>query len=159
MRDSWASTPAIRKTMQGNKGRDTKPELAVRRLLHARGFRYRINYRPEKDLRRTADIVFTRAKVAVFIDGCYWHGCPEHYIAPTTNGRFWSEKIETNRARDAETTRVLQDRGWAVLRHWEHENTKDIVQSISTAVLLASSSTRVDQNATVAPFPENDSDL
>ncbi|MFB9073189.1 hypothetical protein ACFFX0_19090 [Citricoccus parietis] len=82
MRESWASSEANRRSMRGNKGRDTKPELAVRRLLHARGLRYRVNFRLEQDLRRTADLAFTKARVAVFIDGCYWHGCPEHYTAP-----------------------------------------------------------------------------
>lgn len=73
---SWASSEAIRKSMQGNRGRDTKPELAVRRLVHAAGLRYRVNARPERDLRRTADMLFTRARIVVFIDGCYWHGAP-----------------------------------------------------------------------------------
>jgi DNA mismatch endonuclease (patch repair protein) len=70
--------------MQGNRSRDTKPELAVRRILHARGLRYFVNRKPVPDLRRTADLVFTRAKVAVFIDGCFWHGCPEHHKPPTS---------------------------------------------------------------------------
>ncbi|MDT1867410.1 very short patch repair endonuclease, partial [Acinetobacter baumannii] len=85
---------------------DTKPELAVRRRLHAAGLRYRVNARPEKDLRRTVDILFRPARVVVLIDGCYWHGCQEHYIAPKANGGYWSDKVATNRTRDAETTRV-----------------------------------------------------
>lgn len=107
--------------MQGNRGRDTGAELAVRRLVHAQGLRYRDSARPEPDLRRTADLLFTRARVAVFIDGCYWHGCPEHFTMPATNFDYWSSKIGRNRARDFETTFLLEDRGWLVLRFWEHE--------------------------------------
>lgn len=100
MRESWASSDAARKTMQGNRGRDTSAELAVRRLAHAQGLRYRVNARPEADLRRTADMLFTRAKVAVFVDGCYWHGCPEHFTMPATNLDYWSSKIDRNQERD-----------------------------------------------------------
>jgi DNA mismatch endonuclease (patch repair protein) len=107
--------------MQSNRGRDTKAELAVRRLAHAAGLRYRVNARPEPDLRRTADLLFTRTKVAVFIDGCYWHGCPEHFTMPVTNLDYWSTKIGRNQARDLETTSRLEERGWIVLRFWEHE--------------------------------------
>ncbi|WP_427869568.1 very short patch repair endonuclease [Leucobacter luti] len=122
MHKSWASSEAIRKSMQGNHGRDTKPELAVRRLVHAAGLRYRVNARPEKDLRRTADLLFTRARTAVFIDGCYWHGCPKHSTTPATNKDYWEAKLLRNRSRDIETTAVLEERGWLVLRFWEHEN-------------------------------------
>lgn len=117
----WASSAAARKTMQGNRGRDTRAELAVRRLVHARGLRYRVNARPERDLRRTADLLFTRVRVAVFIDGCYWHGCPEHFSMPATNLHYWATKIAQNRRRDVETTALLEERGWTVLRLWEHE--------------------------------------
>lgn len=134
MRESWASSEANRKSMRGNKGRDTQPELAVRRLLHARGFRYRVNFRLERDLRRTADLVFTRARVAVFIDGCYWHGCPEHYTAPATNAPYWQDKVSTNRTRDAETNRILTERGWTVLRFWEHQPAVSVAESVAEAV-------------------------
>lgn len=107
--------------MQGNRGRDTKAELAVRRLVHAAGLRYWVNVRPEPDLRRTADLLFTRARVAVLIDGCYWHGGPEHFAMPATNFEYWSTRIGRNRARDLETTALLQARGWLALRFWEHE--------------------------------------
>lgn len=107
--------------MQGNRGRDTGAELAVRRLVHAAGLRYRVNARPEPVLRRTADLLFTRAHVAVFIDGCYWHGCPDHFSVPATNVDYWRTKIERNRTRDLETTSVLEEKGWLVLRFWEHE--------------------------------------
>ena len=95
-RESWASSPAIRRTMLGNRRRDTAPELLIRRLLHAQGLRYRVDWPLPFDRRRRADIVFTRQKVAVFIDGCFWHGCPEHYIAPRANGEFWADKVARN---------------------------------------------------------------
>ena len=108
--------------MRANRGRDTGPELAVRRLLHARGLRYRVDHPLPFDRRRRADVVFTRARVAVFVDGCFWHGCPEHRSAPRSNSAFWSAKMERNRARDADTTERLEALGWSVLRFWEHED-------------------------------------
>lgn len=119
--ESWASSDAARSTMRANRGRDTAPEMLVRRRVHALGLRYRVNVRPENDLRQTADLLFTRARVAVMIDGCFWHGCPEHYQAPKSNGAFWAEKVARNRARDVETTVLLEARGWSVIRIWEHE--------------------------------------
>lgn len=120
--------------MRGNKARDTKPELAVRRLLHAGGLRYLVNARPDPDLRRTADVLFPKRRIAVFIDGCYWHGCPEHYTVPKAHGDFWREKLSRNRARDAETTRILTERGWRVLRYWTHESPEVIAAAIAEAV-------------------------
>ncbi|MBM9463842.1 very short patch repair endonuclease [Aeromicrobium sp. YIM 150415] len=130
----WASSAAARKTMQGNRGRDTKAELAVRRLVHARGLRYRVNARPEQDLRRTADLLFTRVRVAVFIDGCYWHGCPDHFSMPATNLDYWEGKIGRNRYRDVETTALLKERGWTVLRFWEHEAPASVADNIAETV-------------------------
>lgn len=120
--------------MKGNRGRDTKAELAVRRLVHATGLRYRVNARPEPDLRRTADLLFTRAHVAVFIDGCYWHGCPEHFNMPATNLDYWSTKIGRNQARDLETTSRLEQKGWLVLRFWEHETPSSVAERIGRIV-------------------------
>ena len=134
---SWATSDATRRSMQANKGRDTKPELAIRQLLHAEGFRYRVNYRPVSEIRRTADIVFTRAKVAVFIDGCFWHGCSAHYQRPVSNRDYWDEKVLRNRARDIETGSVLADRGWNVLRFWEHEVAEAVVQVIRQQLRVA----------------------
>jgi DNA mismatch endonuclease, patch repair protein len=108
--------------MRANRGRDTGPEMAVRRALHARGLRYRVDHPLPFDRRRRADIVFTRAKVAVFIDGCFWHGCPEHGTTPRTNTAFWAAKIARNRERDEDTTDRLDALGWIVLRFWEHED-------------------------------------
>lgn len=107
--------------MRGNRSRDTKPELAVRRLLHAEGLRYRVNARPLPEVRRTADIVFRAKRIAVFIDGCYWHGCPAHYVPSKSNRDYWKGKIEANVARDAQTNVLLSDAGWTVLRYWAHD--------------------------------------
>jgi DNA mismatch endonuclease (patch repair protein) len=117
--------------MLSNRGRDTSPELIVRRRLHAMGLRYRVSVRPVPGLRRTADIVFSRARIAVFIDGCFWHGCPDHYQAPVRHAEFWLGKRLRNRERDAETDEVLRDHGWRVLRFWEHE-----VRAVPDAVAL-----------------------
>lgn len=120
--------------MRSNKGRDTKPEKALRSAAHALGLRYRVSVRPLKDIRRTADLVFTRAKVAVFLDGCFWHGCPDHHTVAATNAEFWSEKVTTNRARDRDTDRRLVDAGWTVVRVWEHEDPSRAAERIRDVV-------------------------
>ena len=128
---SWASSPATRKSMKANRSRDTKPELAVRSAVHRRGLRFRVAARPLADLRRTADMVFRKARIAVFVDGCFWHGCPEHHTQPNTNRGYWASKISDNIARDADTNARLEAAGWTVLRFWEHEDPEavaDIVQ-------------------------------
>lgn len=120
--ESWASSPGRRRIMQGNRSKDTRPELAVRRLLHAAGLRYRVSYAPLAGLRRRADIAFPKQRVAVFIDGCFWHGCPEHGRTRfNVNVDYWPEKIEKNRSRDLDTNERLAAAGWLVLRFWEHE--------------------------------------
>ncbi|KAB8186766.1 DNA mismatch endonuclease Vsr [Microbispora catharanthi] len=131
---SWASSEAVRRSMRSNKGRDTKPELALRRAVHALGLRYRVAIRPVKSVRRTADIVFTKAKVAVFLDGCFWHGCPLHHTVAVTNAGFWAEKVRRTRERDAETDQLLKEAGWRVLRVWEHEDPGDAAKRV--AILL-----------------------
>lgn len=130
-----ASSDAARATMRANRGRDTGPELAVRRALYAMGLRYRVNYPLPFDRRRRADIAFTRAKVAVFIDGCFWHGCPEHGSAPRTNSAFWSEKIARNQARDLDTSQRLTAAGWTVLRFWEHDDVDECADAVVREVI------------------------
>jgi DNA mismatch endonuclease (patch repair protein) len=120
--------------MRGNRRRDTLPELAVRRAVHALGLRYRVDARPLPDLNRRADLVFTRAKVAVFVDGCYWHGCPEHGTVAQTNADYWERKIRRNRERDQETDILLADHGWMSLRIWEHEQVVVAAERIRAAV-------------------------
>jgi DNA mismatch endonuclease (patch repair protein) len=120
--------------MLANKSRDTRPELLVRSLIHRRGLRYRVSVRPLPELRRTADLVFRPARVAIFIDGCYWHGCPNHYKEPKTNTDYWRAKITGNGQRDRQTDELLSEAGWLVLRFWEHEDPNEIADAIATAV-------------------------
>ncbi|MFE0252438.1 very short patch repair endonuclease [Streptomyces sp. NPDC059010] len=131
---SWASSAARRRNMQAIRSRDTKPEKLLRRLVHARGLRYRVGARPLPDLRRTADMVFGPTKVAVFVDGCYWHGCPDHYVPPKTNSGYWSEKVLRNMERDRDTDQRLTDAGWLVLRFWEHESAEGCALAVYNAV-------------------------
>ncbi|MDO3299237.1 very short patch repair endonuclease [Mycobacteroides abscessus subsp. massiliense] len=137
MATSWASSEHSRAVMRGNRGRDTAPELAVRRLLHASGLRYRVHQRPLRELRRTADIVFSRKRIAVFIDGCYWHGCPAHHVQPKANGDYWAAKIAANVTRDRDTDSELVAAGWKVLRFWSHESPHDVCLRVRAAVLAA----------------------
>ena len=132
--ESWASSPAVRRSMQSNKGRDTAPERALRSAAHALGLRYRVSTRPIPELRRTADMVFPRARVAVFLDGCFWHGCPDHHTKAVTNSRYWADKVESNRQRDAETDKRLADAGWLVVRVWEHEDPVAAADRVARAV-------------------------
>lgn len=120
--------------MRSNRRRDTKPELEVRRRLHASGYRYRVDFRLESDLRVNADIVFTRARVAIFIDGCFWHGCPLHATPPRANANYWGPKLARNVERDRIADAQLRARGWTVLRYWEHEDAADVVASITASV-------------------------
>ncbi len=112
------------------KKRDNGPEMAVRRLLHAAGLRYRVGWPVPAQGRRTIDIAFTRARLAVFIDGCFWHGCALHATSPKANAAWWAEKISTNRARDVDVCGQLEELGWIVLRFWEHEDPEDVVSVV-----------------------------
>lgn len=120
--------------MQSNKSRDTKPELALRSAVHALGLRYRVDSRPLKALRRRADLVFPRAKVAVFLDGCFWHGCPVHHTVAAANASFWAEKVSTNRARDSDTDAKLAEAGWVSVRVWEHEDPVEAAERVRAVV-------------------------
>lgn len=106
--------------MSAARRRDTKPELLLRRELHRRGRRFRVFMRVPGNNRRTIDIAFTRQRLAVFVDGCFWHGCPAHGTHPRANREWWLEKLGANRGRDVDTDRLLQFAGWTVLRIWEH---------------------------------------
>jgi DNA mismatch endonuclease (patch repair protein) len=120
--------------MQGNRRRDTGPELRLRSALHALGLRYRVDRRPVAAVPCRADIVFTRRRVAIFVDGCYWHGCPTHHVTPATNRPYWTAKIDGNRARDATTTRAIEAAGWRVIRVWEHDDAAVAATAIATLV-------------------------
>lgn len=112
------TTDQRRQMMSRIKGRDTAPELSLRRKTWALGLRYRLQYRIG---RTRPDMVFVGAKLAVFVDGCFWHGCPLHSTIPKNNRDFWEHKLRRNRERDAENTQWLEAEGWRVLRLWEHE--------------------------------------
>jgi DNA mismatch endonuclease (patch repair protein) len=108
--------------MQLQASRDTEPERKLRSALHKQGLRFRVHVRPLTGVRREADIVFPKARVAIFVDGCFWHGCPEHASWPKANADWWREKIEANRRRDSDTDRRLHEAGWMVVRMWTHED-------------------------------------
>ncbi|WP_406100271.1 very short patch repair endonuclease [Streptomyces sp. NBC_01013] len=128
------SSPGVAARMSRQASRDTAPEVAVRKLLHASGYRYRLNERVPHMPRRTIDIAFTRAKVAVFMDGCFWHGCPEHATQPKANAEWWRQKLDRNMARDAETTAHLVTEGWTVLRFWEHQSPVLVAEQVAEVV-------------------------
>lgn len=132
---SWASSPAARRVMLANGPRDTAPELAVRSALHRAGLRFRKNCAPVATLRCEADVVFPRARVAVFVDGCFWHGCPRHRTYPRTNAEWWRRKIDTNRERDRRRTLELRSLGWVVVRVWAHETPARAVRRVRAAYL------------------------
>jgi DNA mismatch endonuclease (patch repair protein) len=120
--------------METQRQRDTKVELALRRELHARGLRYRIHRRVIPGLRREADILFPRARVAIFVDGCFWHGCPKHGTWPRENAAWWREKIERNVSRDRHTDDTLESAGWRSIRVWEHEPAASAADEIEAEV-------------------------
>lgn len=123
-RPAWWPTPtsaAATAVMVANGRVNTRPEIEVRRLLHARGLRYRVDMTIRYGATWTRpDVVFTRRRVAVYVDGCFWHGCPVHYVRPVGNRGYWSEKVSRNRRRDARATAGLEEMGWCVVRLWEH---------------------------------------
>jgi DNA mismatch endonuclease, patch repair protein len=130
----WASSPEAGRIKAATTGRDTRPELRVRSALHRRGYRFRVNFQPLPALRRTADIAFPRLRLAVFIDGCFWHGCELHHRPPRTNAHYWSGKVGRNIERDQDTNCRLLEAGWTPLRIWEHEATDDAVHVIAVAI-------------------------
>lgn len=126
--------------MRANRRRDTEPELALRSLLHRAGLRFRVDLpiRPGSGRPIRPDIVFPRRRVAVFVDGCFWHGCPIHATQPATNAEYWGDKIVENRARDARTTEALEALGWTVRRFWEHEDPARAAEAVEAMVRRAS---------------------
>ncbi|MPZ84010.1 MAG: DNA mismatch endonuclease Vsr [Actinophytocola sp.] len=131
-----ASSPGARRRMQAAHRRDTAPELALRRELHRRGFRYRVDFAPLPGLRRRADLVFPRKRLAVYVDGCFWHSCPEHATQPKSNAAWWADKLATNQRRDRDTDQRLRENGWIVVRVWEHENAVAAADRIETILRL-----------------------
>ena len=120
--------------MQSIRRRDTAPEVALRSALHRAGLRFRVDKALLPGSRRRADIVFGPARVVVFVDGCFWHGCPDHHVQPKRNADYWSDKITGNRARDADTDAKLVALGWLVLHVWEHEDADEAAAAVRAKV-------------------------
>lgn len=130
-------TEAVRRKFQRQVRVDTECELAARRAMHRRGLRYRVNLPPLQGVRRRADVVFPRQRVAVFVDGCFWHGCSEHRTIPRNNGAWWLAKIEGNRTRDRHTDELLRTAGWDVIRVWEHDDPEEVADRVEARVRAA----------------------
>jgi DNA mismatch endonuclease, patch repair protein len=129
------TSAAVSAVMRANRKTDTKPELAIRRILHRRGLRYRVNARLSLDETVVRpDLVFRSIKLAVFVDGCFWHGCPEHGTQPRANTAYWSEKLNRNRARDRRNDAALRLAGWTAMRIWEHEEPAEAADRIEATV-------------------------
>lgn len=121
--------------MVATRGRDTRPEKAVRSAVHARGMRYRVGLRVDcGEVKVRPDLVFTRSRVAVFIDGCFWHRCPQHGDEPRSNADYWGPKLDANVARDRRVDRALREGGWEVVRAWEHEDPNKVAERVRAAV-------------------------
>jgi DNA mismatch endonuclease, patch repair protein len=122
--------------MRSNRGKDTGIEVSIRSALHRSGLRFLKHRRPLPDVRCEADIVFPRLKLAVFIDGCFWHGCPQHATRPVTHGEWWAAKLDRTMARDIANRERLQAEGWSVLRVWEHDSSDFAAQQIYERIAL-----------------------
>ena len=135
------SSVAVSAAMRGNRRSDTKPERAIRSLLHGRGYRFRKDFVIDaENLRVRADIAFTRQRIAVFVDGCFWHRCADHGNRPRANAEYWSRKLDGNVARDRRVNEALRAEGWTVIRIWEHEAPDEaadaVAQLIGTSPIL-----------------------
>lgn len=131
-----SSSETVSRRMSVAARRGTAPEMALRRELHARGRRYRVCYPVPGASRLSIDIAFIRARLAVFVDGCYWHGCPAHGTRPQSNSSWWVQKFAANKARDEDTNSLLEEEGWRVLRLWEHPDVSegvDLLESLLDA--------------------------
>jgi DNA mismatch endonuclease, patch repair protein len=131
-----AASALVRRVMQSNTQTETAPEKLIRGALHRVGLRFRKDARPDSSVRCTADAVFSRAKVCVFVDGCFWHGCPIHFRCPKTNSTWWQEKIEDNKIRDNRQADALRDLGWLVIRIWEHHIQPQLLDAVVSMVKI-----------------------
>lgn len=130
-----ASSRAASERMRRTGRRDTKCEMEVRRELHRQGFRYRVDRRVRGVSRSRPDIVFSREKIVVFVDGCFWHSCPKHATAPRANAAWWRAKLWQNVERDRRHVLEFARAGWRVLRYWEHEDPRQVADAIASVVV------------------------
>jgi DNA mismatch endonuclease, patch repair protein len=132
------SSPGRSRNLSAVRRRDTRPELELRSLLHSQGLRFRVDYPIRLPRRRPIrpDVVFTKRRLAVFVDSCFWHGCEEHGHIPTKNAGYWAPKLARNRQRDAEQTEALETAGWLVLRLWDHEHATAMAARIHKALAM-----------------------
>lgn len=128
------SSPDTSRRMAKVRQKGTDAEMALRQEMYRIGLRYRVNYEVLRTPRRVADIAFPGRKIAIFVDGCFWHGCPEHATWPKRNAEFWQQKIAANRKRDADTNERLCAVGWTVLRFWSHESPTEAARAVARAV-------------------------
>ncbi len=129
-----ASSPAVSRRMSAQARSGTTPEMQLRKELFARGFRYRVGYPVPHVKRCSIDIAFPGRRVAVFVDGCFWHRCPEHRTDPKANAQWWASKLLSNEVRDRRVDRALADAGWRVLRIWEHEPCESAAEAVAAAL-------------------------
>ncbi len=124
----------VRARFRKQRRRDTKPEIALRSALHRKGLRFRVDHKVLPEMRSRPDIVFGPSKVAVFVDGCFWHRCPEHGTTPKNNREWWEQKLDANVSRDRRVDAQLREAGWVVLRVWEHEDSTLVADQVATVV-------------------------
>lgn len=129
-----STDPLTSARMRAQRRRDTAPEVALRRELHRRGARFFVDRPPLRGLRRRADLVFPRKRVAVYVDGCFWHSCPQHATSPKNNAQWWADKLAANVVRDRDTDVRLAAAGWQVVRIWEHENPAEAADRVQAAL-------------------------
>lgn len=132
-----STDPLTSARMRAQRRRDPAPEVALRRELHRRGARFFVDRAPLRGLRRRADLVFPRRRVAVYVDGCFWHSCPQHATSPKNNAQWWADKLAANVVRDRDTDTRLADAGWTVVRIWEHEDPTEAADRVQAALRAA----------------------
>lgn len=133
-KDLKASSLAAKRRMEAAKPRDTLPEIKLRTALEELGIPFEVDVKPIEDINRRADILIREDKIAIFVDGCFWHGCPIHGTQAKANSLFWTEKIERNKDRDLDTNRRLEASGWTVIRIWEHEDHINAAKQIAETI-------------------------
>lgn len=144
---SWASSPGVRRSMRSNRPKDTALEISFRSALHQSGLRFFKHRRPVPGIRCEADVLFPRVYLAIFIDGCFWHGCPEHATRPVVHGDWWATKLDRNKERDRLNDQKLRDAGWTVLRIWEHESADSAAQMVCRQITQLRTASTVREQA------------